>query len=560
MAPGLLPRATNDPAEPGAAIAAGPGGSPEPPERVSLFRKLVWLTLFRLTMITVLLGATAVVTWQTAAGEADAASPLYALILATYLVSLAFAIVLRWRRWLVPVASAQVALDVGLAAAVVRLTGASESVFLFLFLLAIVNGSILLYRRGAIVSLALAAAAYLVAVVPGGAPPAFRLFVHLSAFAATAALSGYLAELLRRTGERLEEREVDLAAITALHESIVQSVSSGLVTVDAGGRVTFLNRAGEEITGLSTAEVRGEPASRWFAAFQPTTARGETDFVNARGEVRRVGYTVFPLVGRGGGQIGSAVIFQDLTELRGMEAAVQRSERLADLGRLAAGLAHELRNPLASVSGCIELLRANAPLSAEDARLMDIVLREATRLNQLVTRFLEFSRPAPVERRGADLAAIAAETLDVFANDPAAARVRLDRALDSAPVACDTDQVKQVLWNLLANAAQALGGREGGANGGPAGAIRVSCGAAEDGGAWMAVEDDGPGIAAADLSRVFIPFFTTKERGTGLGLATVHRVVEAHGGSIDVDSAPGRGARFTVRLPGPAPAPSLPAG
>jgi two-component system sensor histidine kinase PilS (NtrC family) len=231
-----------------------------------------------------------------------------------------------------------------------------------------------------------------------------------------------------------------------------------------------------------------------------------------------------------------------------MEERVQRSERLADLGRVAAGLAHELRNPLASMSGSLELLRGEAP-RAEDRRLMDIVLREASRLEHLVSRFLEYSRPAAPRRSWADLAGLVAETLEVFSHDPAAARVKLEPSLTATPAWCDPDQMRQVLWNLLVNASQAI--QSGPAE--QAGHLKVRCSPAPDGGATLEVEDDGPGIAAEDLAQVFTPFFTTKERGSGLGLATVQRVVDAHGGAVAVESAPGRGARFTVRLPPPLP-------
>jgi two-component system sensor histidine kinase PilS (NtrC family) len=227
-----------------------------------------------------------------------------------------------------------------------------------------------------------------------------------------------------------------------------------------------------------------------------------------------------------------------------MEEAVERSKRLADLGTVAAGLAHELRNPLASISGCVELLGGAQGLSAEDQRVMGIVLRETARLDQLLGRFLEFTRPAPPQRRPADLAQVLGETLDVFAADPGAAGLRLERALAPAPVSCDPDQLRQVAWNLVANAGQACRGA------GRPGTVRVACTPAPGGGATLSVEDDGPGIPPAELSRIFTPFFTTKAEGTGLGLAVVQRIVDAHGGSVEVDSAPGRGARFTVRLPG----------
>jgi two-component system sensor histidine kinase PilS (NtrC family) len=240
------------------------------------------------------------------------------------------------------------------------------------------------------------------------------------------------------------------------------------------------------------------------------------------------------------------VIFQDLTKLREMEAAVQRAERLADLGRLSAALAHEIRNPLASMTGSIELLHERPGLGGEDRRLMEIVLREASRLDQLVSQFLAFARPAPLVRRRVDLAELLEETLAVFVHDPLAGRLRIDREASPAAVEGDPDQLRQVLWNLLANASQAMAGEGAPARGER---IRVACGADPEGGGWLEVEDDGPGMAPRVRERLFLPFFTTKPSGTGLGLATVHRIVDAHGGAISVESAPGRGARFRVRLP-----------
>jgi two-component system sensor histidine kinase PilS (NtrC family) len=214
---------------------------------------------------------------------------------------------------------------------------------------------------------------------------------------------------------------------------------------------------------------------------------------------------------------------------------------------VAAGLAHELRNPLASISGCVELLRGAQGLTEEDGRILGIVLRETGRLDALLTRFLEFSRPTPPSRRRADLAAVAGETLDMFAADPAAAGLALARALAPTPAFVDPDQLRQVVLNLLQNAAQAL--RESGKGG----RIAVACEPAPDGGAAIAVEDDGPGIPPEVAGRMFTPFFTTKARGTGLGLAVVQRIVDGHGGSVSVQSTPGAGARFVVRLPPAAP-------
>ncbi len=560
----------------GAVEDGGPrgGAARSRPEAPSLHRKLVWLTFFRVVMVTVLLGGAAAMAWTAReAWVVEAAAPLFALVAATYGASLLFALALRVRFAEKAVAHAQIVTDVAVALAVVRLTGGAESVFVFLFSLATVNGSILLFRRGAVVSTALAVATYVLGVVllaPGATPRADTVFGHVAAFALTAALAGYLAEQLRDTGERLAAREDDLEAVTAIHEALVQSVSSGLLTVDPEGRITFLNRAGEQLTGLALRDVQGGPVERWFGAFQEVTAREEMslrkemEFVDGRGERRRVGYAAFPLRGRAGAVMGHALIFQDLTAMRAMEDAVRRSERLADLGRLAAGLAHELRNPLASISGSIELLMAGERLRDADRRLMEIVLREAGRLEDLVRRFLQFTRPPAPRCTPTDVAAVVSETLDVFAQDPAGERLAVERELAPAVVACDGDQVRQVLWNLLTNAAQAIvATKEQPPPADPLararGLIRVSCAPERDGGARLVVADDGPGIAAPDLLRVFTPFFTTKRDGTGLGLATVHRIVEAHGGSVSVDSREGEGATFVVRLP-PAPPAGGPAG
>jgi len=512
-------------------------------------RKLAWVILFRLILDTVLLGGTAF--WQARAGgmTPPIASALYGIVLATFVASLLFAAWLASGRWLPGLAWAQIVLDVGIATAVVAITGWSDSVFIFMYSLAIVEGALLLFRVGAAGAMALSIVAYvpMVLFLAPGRPVVLSLFAHAGAFFAAGALATYLAEQLRRTGEKLEASQSDLAAVTALQGAIVQSVASGLLTLDAEDRVTFLNRAGEQITGLSADEVRGQPASRWFASFHEQTGRDETDFRSARGEPLRLGYTHFALRDRGGQAMGRAVIFQDLSGLRAMEERVQRSERLADIGRVAAGLAHELRNPVAAMSGSIELLRGGLELAPEEARLMDIVTREATRLNDLVSRFLEYARPTVPRRAQTDLARLASDTLEVFANDPAASSIRIERDLAPAGCKCDPDLLRQVLWNLLANGAHAACWNH--AEAGGKGCVTVRTGCDADGWTRLEVEDDGAGIQPQDLPRLFTPFFTTKERGSGLGLATVQRIVDAHRGTVVAGNASSGGARFSVRLP-----------
>ncbi len=386
-------------------------------------------------MVAVLLGGTAIVGWGESAQVLQGLTPLFVLTGVVFAASALFAFALLGGRWDGWVAHAQIVLDVGLATAVVGMTARSESLFLFLYSLAVVNAAILLFQRGALIAGILSICGYLgVNARIFGAPivPPVILFTHGAAFAATAALASYLAEQLRHTGTRLRE----------------------------------------------------------------------------------------------------------------MEGAVERSRRLADLGTLAAGLAHEIRNPLASMTGSIELLRGSFSAGEDERRLMGIVLREAERLNDLVSQFLAYARP-PAPRRGAvDLAALLDETLSVFRNDPQAAGVKLEPALGPAVADCDPDMLRQVFWNLLTNAAQAI------AVAAPpcGGTIRVRCGQGS-GEVFAEIEDDGAGMGEEELGRIFLPFFTTKPRGTGLGLATVHRIVDAHGGSVRVASTQGKGSRFTVTLP-----------
>ncbi len=516
----------------------------------SLHVKLSWLTFFRIFTITVLLGGTVVTGWGEPPEVARATAPLYTLGLLTYAASIVFGLFLRADRALGAVAYAQIVLDVVIATGVVSLTGGSESVFVFLYSLGIVNGSIVLFRRGAVAATLLSLAGYAaLAVASGRVPSALVGFAHGGAFVATAALSSYLAELLRRTGERLEAREGDLAVITVLHEAIVQSVSTGILTVDAAGRITFVNRAGEQILGRPAVALVGAPAERLAIPLQPGAGREELELVNGRGERVILGYTVSPLVGPDGVPMGTAVIFRDLTRWRELEDAMKRTERLADLGELSAGLAHELRNPLASLTGAIELIRARQQSGSDDERLTGIVLREAERLNQLVSRFHEFSRPGTPARGEVELEALLRDTLRMFEHHPAAAPVHVEAALEPATVRGDPDQLRQVAWNLLVNAAEA-------AAGGEAPAVRVACGVDRGGAAaWFSISDSGPGISPEVAARLFTPFFTTKGQGSGLGLAIVHRIVDAHEGRVEVETAAGQGATFRVRLATPAAAP-----
>jgi two-component system sensor histidine kinase PilS (NtrC family) len=285
--------------------------------------------------------------------------------------------------------------------------------------------------------------------------------------------------------------------------------------------------------------------------------RARLELEGPGGERRHLGIAVSVLRAEGGVGIGYVAIFQDVTAVVRMEQELRRSSRLAGVGELAASIAHEIRNPLAAISGSVELLKNGE--SADSARLMDIVLREIERLDALIADFLQFARPAAPKLESIAVMALLDEIAEMCrAACPIGVSVRVSGPADLR-VSADATQLRQVIWNLVRNAVQAVGER---------GEIRLAAGLAAGGlppqadgvadrsgsaGGRGAVEivvaDDGPGITADALERIFDPFFTTKRTGTGLGLATVHRIITAHGGAIDVHSAPGAGAQFRVLLP-----------
>ena len=541
-------------------LREGLGDRTEPP----LYRKLVWLTGLRLVVITALLVATAWLSFSSGLSPDPTEASLYAIIGGVYFLSLVSVALLRARRLLGLVAYGQVVLDIVAATGLVYLTGGAESVYTILYPLAIVNASIGLSRRGAATSAALASLSFLALAVavnhdwvsPSGgfgsrshiATGAFalRMATNLSAFVLTAALSAYLAEQLRGARTQLAQRETELTALSSLFESIVQSIGSGILTTDGADRITYLNPSGEEILGWRSAELALFPLAERFpdlakALHGGLEGRGEARLTGPRGRASVVGYAAAPLADNTSrDKPGHVIVFQDLTELRKLEEAVRRSDRLAAVGKLSAGLAHEIRNPLASMTGSVQLLSTALGLTADERKLMQIVLREGERLEALVQDFLTFARPATPEIAEVEIARLAEETLAVFRQDGRAAGLRLDVQVEEGlRVRADAAQLKQVLWNLLTNAAEAT-------DAGGTVSLRVKRAA---GGALLSVEDSGNGILEADLPRIFDPFFTTKERGTGLGLAIVHRIIEANRGKIEVLSEPGKGTIFRLHLP-----------
>ena len=526
-----------------------------------LYGKLVLLTGIRLAVGTALLAATA---WPTLGHEPfprTVEALLFTIVALIYFGSLVGTFLLRTRRHLGWVAHGQIAADVVAATGLVYLTGGAESIFTVLYPLAIVSGAIGLGRRGGALGASASCVAFCLlawSMQSGIIPPAASeldrvplapgklavvMAANLSAFILVGALSSFLAEQLQGARSQLQRSETRLEALEAIYSAVVRSIASGILTLGEDGRITYLNPAAEHLTGLSDRAARGQPLSTLLpdlaASILRPRERGRPE-VHLRahdGRERILGYATAPLAGGASGQV---ILFQDLTELRQMEEAVRRADRLAVVGGMAAGLAHEIRNPLASMCGSIEVLGASPGLDGQERRLMNVVRSEAERLEALVREFLSFARPLLPAFEPLDGARVVTETVDLFRQEVAERGIELVVRAD-APVwvRADPGQLRQVLWNLLGNAADATQ-RSG----------RVEVRMSRQGGEGvLEVSDTGHGIADEDLQRIFDPFFTTKERGTGLGLAIVHRIVEAHSGHLSVRSQVGRGTTFRVVLP-----------
>jgi two-component system sensor histidine kinase PilS (NtrC family) len=394
------------------------------------------------------------------------------------------------------------------------------------------------------------------------APETFQIFgIYSLAFLVVGLLSGTLAEQLHEADRSLKEKEKGLTNLQAFHQSIVQSISSGVFTADAAGMITSFNPAAQEITGFGLDQVAGRlwrEVFNWHPDQSPKEAgrsassamiRFEVECKGAGGNRLFLGMTVSPLheQGREAGLVG---VFKDLTQIRDLEEGMRRKEWLANLGEMSAGMAHEIRNPLGALAGAMQMLRKDAAKDETDQRLMDIAIREATRLDAIITEFLQYARPPALNLAEHDINKILAETLDLVQHE-AQSRSKVTIATRMAsgflPVRIDQNQMRQVFWNLAVNAFDAM----------PSGgelSISTSCRQVDVGGrkgdvVEVTFQDKGEGIPQENLDKIFLPFFTTKQEGSGLGLAAVHRIVDQHGGWIKVESKPQQGTRFVVCIP-----------
>lgn len=555
-----------------------PPAPPRPPAR-SVRQQLARQVAVRLAVATLLLGLAVVV--QLRAPGALPVNPFFFLIGVVYALSLGFATTLRFadrHPWL---ADLHFGLDVLIVSAFIYLTGGVNSLFTALYGLPIVAAAFVRFRRGSLQVAALSGVLYLglvlaqylqargyldpfwigsgSAALPTLTVAQYIVGINVGAFLAVAWLSGSLAEGRRSASAQLARASEAIADLQAFNQYVVDNLVSGLATTDPQGRILTFNRSAAAITGVPAAAAVGRPAAdvlQWPAAFGASldgrlaaarVCRADYAFRRRDGTVIDLGLAAARLPLPDGG-VGLLLTFQDVTELRRLERQARLQQRLAAVGEMAAGIAHEIRNPLASMSGSIQVLRHELPLSAEQAQLMDIVLRESDRLNETIKSFLAYARPQQLDVRPLDLRRVVQDTAALLRNS---AEVRPHHTIDvdvpdrAVMFEADENQIRQIVWNLATNGLRAMqaGGR-----------LRLFVARGPDGPdgpreVRIGVEDEGRGMPEAEIDGIFQPFRTAFAGGTGLGLAIVHRIVSDYHGHIDVRSAVGRGTSVTVRFP-----------
>ncbi len=368
-------------------------------------------------------------------------------------------------------------------------------------------------------------------------------------------LAAKLAHGQTASDEQLAAATRSLADLRALHERIVESIRSGVATTDLQGHIYTFNAAAEEITGYRLTEVRGHDASMFFgdmsrqiadsmnaAATGKVSPRFQADCLTPNGLALRLGFTIAPLFAEAGETSGMVITFQDLTDVRALEETSRRQDRMAAVGRMAASIAHEIRNPLAAMRGSIQMLRSEMDGDTEQAQLMEIILRESDRLNKIVADYLNYARPRPAELKDVDIRGVIADTFKLLRNsDEIIEGHVLEEDLPDGPaiVSGDPEQLKQVCWNIARNALKAMpdGGR-----------FRVSLQPADGNRLRISFTDSGCGMTPEQVEHLFEPF-TSTTGGTGLGLSIVYQIIRDHSGTINVRSREGQGTTITIELP-----------
>ncbi len=536
--------------------------------RYSLSEKLFWLILARL-LVAILLALARVLwvhgfSWQSWLHMLPALSIISALTV-VYLVAHRFS-----QNYLLQ-ARIQFLLDIVLVTSLVWTTNVIYSPYIALYIVIIAASSLFLGPRDSIVISVVCVVAFtsaalvLLTGVGGTETPEYLDANRPQAFQAlglfdisclvVGLLSARLAERQTRSDVRLIAATQSLANLRALHERIVASIRSGVVTTDLQGRIYTFNAAAEEITGYRERDVRGQDASIFFGEIKDiiedsmeltetpdSSPRFEADCLTADGLRLRLGFSLSPLYAETGETTGTVITFQDLTHIRALEETSRRQDRLAAIGRMAASIAHEIRNPLAAMRGSIQMLRAEMKSDSSETELMEIILRESDRLNRIIGDFLSYARPRSIVQSKVDVGELLQQTFTLLRNSAEISELHVIEAQtpdEPALTDADSEQLRQVFWNLTRNALNAMP---------QGGTLTATVSFNPNGRLRITFADTGRGMSPEQVEHLFEPFSTTTG-GVGLGLSIVYQIIRDHGGTINVRSREGKGTTITIELP-----------
>ncbi|NCO83138.1 MAG: hypothetical protein COW90_05115 [Nitrospirae bacterium CG22_combo_CG10-13_8_21_14_all_44_11] len=488
------------------------------------------------------------------------------LIVALYFLTIIYAFLLDRIKAYFTFAYFQIFMDVAAINVLIYLTGGIESWFSFIMLLTVMSANAVLNRKAGYVIATFSSILYGVMIdlqyyklLPIKYDPAlnekdflYNIFVHIAAFYMMAFLSGYLSSRLEKTTRDLEQTDSDLKELSLFNRELIENIPSGIFTTGIDGRILIFNKAAEDITGITREKASNLKITAIFPFINPPIPplpkggeggleRIEGVIGQQTGDGRIINLTISPRVDVTGVKIGFIGIFQDITRLKKMEMDIKHKEKWAAIGELSANIAHEIRNPLASLKGAIEMLREDRAAKEQKERLTEIALKEMDRLNGIITDFLMYSTPRAAEFTALDLNLVLDDTLELLKNT-ASARKDISITKDFAGplfVNADRQKMQQVFLNLGMNALEAM--PDGG---------ELSVSTKRSSRSFEVVfKDTGIGISQKNLEKIFYPFFTTKDEGTGLGLAIAYRIIEEHKGKINVISNLGEGAAFKVIIP-----------
>jgi len=541
-------------------------------------KQLFGMIIFRIFTITMLMGSTTFLHYRSGQSwSAVQQLTLYSIGI-IYLLSIFYLLALQYNTSYRFQSITQVFTDVIFWSCLVYITGGLHSPISFIYALSIIQGALLLGGRGAIITCLLSIAMFLCVIwfesygifhARLGLTPSFeniftmkelyQVFLNICMFVLISMLASYLAREISTREVKLTKERMSLMVQKTLNRSIISGIKAGFIMTDLSGKITFINVAAEELFGVKHEDVIDQPLEFVIPIMElfirveidgkPWKRYAEIKLNDNPDDNRWVSFSFSDVIGIEDEKVGFIIISNEITEKRQLENRVFQNQKMAAIGELAAGIAHEIRNPLASISGSIQMLKSEFPPGDDNDKLMEIILRETDRLNTLIIDFLSYARPQPLNIHSINVREIVEDILQLLAQNAKLNKVRIRVEYDDSmpELFGDVGQIKQMLWNVIKNSAEAASTKT-------TGVVWLTVGQGKDTDDGLpsiqfVISDNGMGMDNEVLEQIFHPFFTTKKSGTGLGMSIMHQVVQGHNGEVEVDSTPNKGTKIRIVIP-----------